>query len=61
MTFASHLYLVPGRARWGVFHNLGTDEPVKYVNIHIAGRKLSVLWGGDRECWPLFASRWETP
>ena len=36
---------VQGLTRWGVFHNLDTDEEVGYVNLHVAGYRLGLYWG----------------
>jgi len=44
MTFTSTLYRVPGLTPWGIFHNLDTDEPVRYVYLHFAGRQVGLLW-----------------
>ena len=44
MTFVHSLYPIPGRARWGVFHNLRTDEPIRFIYLHFAGRAVGLLW-----------------
>ena len=47
MSLIHTLYRVPGLTPWGIFHNLDTDESVRYVFIHFAGRQVGLLWGGD--------------
>ena len=47
MTFIHSLYPTPGLTRWGVSHNLDSDELIRYVFIHFAGRQIGLLWGRD--------------
>jgi hypothetical protein len=39
--FCRDTYLTP----WGLFHNLGESSmDVRYIHIHIAGRRFGIMW-----------------
>lgn len=44
MSCIIRLYQTAGLTRWGIFHNIGTQEETGYIYIHLAGRQLSFLW-----------------